>query len=57
MLLVTIAATVTEHFLIDHGLVTAAVVVAALAVVAGVISVYAALRGIREYLRTGGGTV
>lgn len=57
MLVVTIAATVTEHFLIDHGLVMAAAVVAALAVVAGVISVRAALRGIREDLRTGGGAV
>ncbi|WP_433076961.1 hypothetical protein ACQP1P_33285 [Dactylosporangium sp. CA-052675] len=54
MLVVSIAAIVTEHFLIDRGLLTAAVVVAALAVVAGVISVGAALRGVRESLRTGG---
>jgi hypothetical protein len=57
MLVVSIAAIAAEHFLIDHGLLVAAVVVAALAVVAGVISVYAALRGIREDLRTGGAAV
>jgi hypothetical protein len=55
MLVVSLAAIVTEHFLIDRGLLVAAAVVAALAVVAGVISVQAALRGIREALRAGGG--
>ena len=55
MLVVSLAALVTEHFLIDRGLLVAAVVVAALAVVAGVVSVQAALRGIRQDLRVGGG--
>jgi hypothetical protein len=55
MLVVSLAAIVTEHFLIDRGLLVAAVVVAALAVVAGVVSVQAALRGIRQDLRAGGG--
>jgi hypothetical protein len=55
MLVVTLAALVTEHFLIDRGLLLAAVVVAALAVVAAVASVQAALRGIRQDLRAGGG--
>jgi hypothetical protein len=55
MLVVSIAAIVTEHFLIDRGLLVAAVVVAVLAVVAGVVSVQAALRGIRQDLRAGGG--
>jgi hypothetical protein len=56
MLVVSVAAIVTEHVLIDRGLVAAAVVVAALAVVAGVISGQAALRGIRQDLRAGRGT-
>lgn len=55
MLVVSLAALVTEHFLIDRGLLVAAIVVAALAVVAGVVSVQAALRGIRQDLRGGGG--
>jgi len=55
MLVVSLAAIVTEHFLIDRGLLVAAVVVAALAVVAGVVSVQAALGGIRQDLRAGGG--
>jgi hypothetical protein len=55
MLVLSLAATVTEHFLIDSGLTAAAVAVAVLAVVAGVVSVQAALRGIREDLRRGGG--
>lgn len=55
MLVVSLTAIVTEHFLIDHGLLAAAVAVAALAVVAGVVSVQAALRGIRQDLRAGGG--
>jgi hypothetical protein len=54
MLVVSVAAIVTEHFLIDRGLLVAAVAVAALAVVAGVVSVQAALRGIRQDLRVGG---
>jgi hypothetical protein len=55
MLVVSIAAIVTEHFLINRGLLAAAVAVAVLAVVAGVVSVQAALRGIRQDLRGGGG--
>jgi hypothetical protein len=55
MLVVSLAAIVTERFLIDRGLLVAAVAVAALAVVAGVVSVQAALRGIRQDLRAGGG--
>jgi hypothetical protein len=55
MLVVSLAAIVTEHFLIDRGLLVAAVVVAALAVVAGVVSVQAILRGIRQALRAGRG--
>jgi hypothetical protein len=55
MLVVSLAAIVTEHFLIDSGLIVAAIAVAILAVVAGVVSVQAALRGIREDLRRGGG--
>ena len=55
MLVVSLAAVVTEQFLIDRGLLVAAVVVAVLAVVAGVVGVQAALRGIRRDLRAGGG--
>jgi hypothetical protein len=54
MLVVSLAAIVTEHFLIDRGLLAAAIVVAALAIVAGMVSVQAALRGIRQELRAGG---
>ena len=55
MLVVSLVAIVTEHFLIDRGLLAVAVAVAVLAVVAGVVSVQAALRGIRQDLRGGGG--
>jgi hypothetical protein len=55
MLMVSIAAIVTENFLIDRGLLVAAVAVAVLAVGAGVVSVQAALWGIRQDLRAGGG--
>jgi hypothetical protein len=55
MLVVSLVAIVTEHFLIDRGLLAVAVAVAVLAVVAGVVSVQAALRGIRQDLRAGGG--
>ena len=54
MLAVSLAALLTERFLIDRDLLVAAVAVAALAVVAGVISGQAALRGIRQHLRAGG---
>jgi hypothetical protein len=53
MLLVALAGVVVEHLLIGRGLVAAAVVVAVLGVVAGVVSVRAALHGVREDLRTG----
>ena len=43
--MVCVAAIVTEHFLIDRGLLAAAIVVAALAVVAEVAAQQAALRG------------
>jgi hypothetical protein len=55
VVVVSIAAIVTEHFLIDRGLPAAAIVVAALAVVAEVALLQAALRGIRQELRAGGG--
>ena len=55
VVVVCVAAIVTEHFLIDRGLPAAAIVVAALAVVAEVACQQAALRGIRQELRVGGG--
>jgi len=55
VVVVCVAAIVTEHFLIDRGLPAAAIVVAALAVVAEVAATQAALRGIRQELRAGGG--
>ncbi len=51
---VSLAAIATEHFLIDRGLLTAAILVAALGVVAEMALMQAALRGIRQELRTGG---
>ena len=45
----------TEHFLIDRGLLVAAIVVAALAVAAEVAAQQALLRAIRQDLRAGGG--
>jgi hypothetical protein len=55
VVVVCVVAIVTEHFLIDRGLPAAAIVVAALAVVAEVACQQAALRGIRQELRVGGG--
>jgi hypothetical protein len=55
IVVVCLAAIATEHFLIDRGLSAAAIVVAALAVVAEVAAQQAALRGIRQELRGGGG--
>lgn len=55
MLVMSLAAIAIEHFLIDRGLLVVAVVVAALAVVAGVAGMQPALRGIRQDLRAGGG--
>jgi hypothetical protein len=56
VLVVCLAAVWTEDFLIDRGLLVAAIVVAALGVVAEVALVQAQLRGIRQDLRAGGGT-
>jgi hypothetical protein len=55
IIVVGAAALVTETFLIDRGLLVAAIVVAALAVVAEVAAQRAQLRGIRQDLRAGGG--
>jgi len=55
MVVVSITAMVSEHFLIGRGLVAAAIIVAALAVLAEVAAQQAALRGIRQGLRAGGG--
>ena len=55
VVVVCLAALMTEHFLIDRGLLLAAIVVAASAVVAEVTAQQAALRGIRQELRGGGG--
>jgi hypothetical protein len=55
MIVVSVAALVTEALLIDRGLLVAAIVVAALAVVAEVAGQHAQLRGIRQDLRAGGG--
>ena len=52
---VCLAAIVTEHFLIDRSLPAVAIAVAALAVAAEVVLQQAALRGIRQELRAGGG--
>ena len=54
MVVVSLGAIVTEHFLIDRGLIVAAVVVAALAVAAEVALQEVLLRGIRQELRGGG---
>lgn len=56
VVVVSLAAIATEHFLIDRGLVTAAIAVAALGIAAEVALLQAALRGIRQELRAGGGT-
>jgi hypothetical protein len=55
MIVVGAAALVTEAFLIRRGLVVAAIIVAALAVVAEVACQQAQLRGIRQDLRAGRG--
>jgi hypothetical protein len=55
MLVVSLAALVTENFLISRSLLVAATVVAAVAVVAEVAGQQAALQGIRQELRAGGG--
>ena len=55
VVVVSLGAIVTEHFLIDRGLTGAAIVVAALAVAAEVALQQALLQGIRRELRGGGG--
>jgi hypothetical protein len=55
IIVVGLTALVTEAFLIRRGLLVAAIVVAALAVVAEVAGQQAHLRGIRQDLRGGGG--
>jgi hypothetical protein len=55
MIVVCFAASGTETYLIHHGLLAAAIVVAALAVSAQVTLLQARLRGIRQELRAGGG--
>ena len=55
IIVVAAAALVTEFFLIDRGLLVAAIVVAALAVAAEVAAQQAHMRGIRQDLRAGGG--
>ena len=55
VVVVSLGAIATEHFLIDRGLIVAAVAVAALAVAAEVALQQALLRGIRHELRGGGG--
>ena len=55
MIVVFFAASQTETSLIRHGLLAAAIVVAALAVAAQVALLRARLRGIRQELRDGGG--
>jgi hypothetical protein len=55
MIVVWFAASETESFLIHHGLLAAAIVVAALAVAAQVALLQARLRGIRQDLQAGEG--
>lgn len=54
VVVVSLGVIVTEHFLIDRGLIVAAIAVAALAVAAEVALQQALLRGIRQELRSGG---
>lgn len=55
MIVVFLAASKTETFLLRHGLLAAAIIVAALAVAAQVTLLRARLRGVRQELRAGGG--
>ena len=57
VVLVCLAAIVTEHFLIDRGLLAAAIVVGVLATLAGTGCWQGHLRGIRRDLETGRGAV
>ena len=54
VVVVSLGAIATEHFLIGRGLIAAAIVVAAVAVAAEVALQQALLRGIRQELRGGG---
>jgi hypothetical protein len=54
VVVVSLGAIVTEHFLIDRGLIVAAIAVAAVAVAVEVALQQALLRGIRQELRSGG---
>jgi hypothetical protein len=54
VVVVSLGTIVTEHFLINRGLIVAAIVVAALAAAAEVALQQALLRGIRQELRDGG---
>jgi hypothetical protein len=55
VVVVSLGTIVIEHFLIDRGLIVAAIAVAVLAVAAEVALQQALLRGIRQELRAGGG--
>ena len=55
ILVVSLAAIASEHFLLDRGLLAAAIAVAALAVVAEVAAQQAVQRAVRQELRAGGG--
>ncbi len=55
MFAVCLGGAMTEHFLINRGLIAAAIAVAALGVVAEVAAQQVALRGLRQELRAGGG--
>ncbi len=54
VVVVSLGAIVTEHFLIDRGLIVAAIVIAVLAVAAEVALQEVLLRGLRQELRGGG---
>ena len=54
VVVVSLGAIVTEHYLIDRGLIAAAIAVAALAVAAEVALQQALLRGVRQELQGGG---
>jgi hypothetical protein len=55
VVVVSVGGIVTEHFLINRGLIVAAIAVAALAIAAEVALQQVLLRGIRQELRAGGG--
>jgi hypothetical protein len=55
VVVVSVGTIVTDHFLIDRGLIAAAIAIAALAVAAELALQQVLLRGIRQELRDGGG--